>query len=483
VNTRRDIPGRLLLLPLLCAGLLAGAPSGAQTAPAEPPPARADGYAEFRRLLDAKQYEEAVQQAHKLVDEVSKRPEPGEDLQVSLMNLAVAEYLAGDYVGAEASYLRVIELIEASGRPYRQRLARAEAGLATTYYAGKRYDLAVQRFDRAVALSRRSEGLFNEAQLPLLEKYADALTEINRPQDALAVRRYALRVVERKYGPDSLRYAQELESIGRWYSRLRAYDASRASYRRAIEIVEAARGDRAIELVGPLTGLADCDRRQLLDPALQQVSTFDEQRSSLLHDSMSPPGPTMSLSNIATEGQKALERAVDIASNRPDPAPVQLADVRTLLGDWYESRQQPDKALANYQLAWQAATGQTFEGKPLTETLFGHPVLLHYVAPDAWDRYSGRPAGEVTIRNVAVEFTVTAEGRVVDPKVVTDGGDPKQGSQTVRAVQSARYRPRFDKGQPVDTPGVRLDQPYYVPVESPAPPGPAPAREADKPGN
>jgi tetratricopeptide (TPR) repeat protein len=482
VNTRRDIPRCLVLPPLLCAVLLACVPSWSQSPPAAGPPAQGDSYAEFRKLLDAKQYDQAIEQARKLVEEASRHPDAGEELQVSVMNLAVAQYLAGDYVGAEASYLRVIELVEASGRPTSPRLARAEAGLATTYYAGKRYDLAVQRFDRAVALSRRSEGLFNEAQLPLLEKYADSLTEVNRLQDALKVRRYALKVVERRYGADSLRYAQELESIGRWYARVRAYDASRASLRRAIDIVETSKGENAVELIGPLTGLAECDRRQLLDPTLQQVDSADAQRAAMFHDPMSPMGPVLSSSTLTSEGQKALERAVAIASGRPDAAPVQVADVRTQLGDWYQSRLQSDRALPNYEQAWQAATGQTIGGKPLTDVLFGRPVLLHYLPPDSWDRYYGRPAGEATVKNTQVEFTVTAQGRVVDPKVIADGGEPKLGAQTVRAVQTARYRPRFDKGRPVDTPGVRLDQVFYVLVESTPPTEPTPRTEAPKPG-
>jgi TonB family protein len=167
---------------------------------------------------------------------------------------------------------------------------------------------------------------------------------------------------------------------------------------------------------------------------------------------------------------------VAIAGGRPDASAVQLAGLRAQLGDWYQSRQQFDKALPIYQQAWSTAVGQTQDGKPLTEKLFGRPVLLHYVPPDAWDRYFGRPAGEATVRNAAVEVTVTPQGRVTEPKVVEDGGDPKLGAQTSRAAQSARYRPRFENGQPVATPGVRIDQPFYVLVEQePEPAAPKPA--------
>ena len=251
MSNRRNSPARRFLPALLCAVSLAGTrlqaqPPGdvATPAPAQPPTA-ADVQPSFHQLLDAKQYEQAVVEAQRLVDAASQRPEAGEELQVALMNLAVAQYLSGDYLGAEASYLRVIELVQASGRLTTPRLARAEAGLAATYHAGKRYDLAVEHFDRAVLLSRRSEGLFNEAQLPLLQKYADSLTEIGRLEDALKAQRYSLRVVERKYGATSLRYATQLESVARWYARIGSYDASRAALRRAIDIIEAEKGANA----------------------------------------------------------------------------------------------------------------------------------------------------------------------------------------------------------------------------------------------
>jgi len=97
--------------------------------------------------------------------------------------------------------------------------------------------------------------------------------------------------------------------------------------------------------------------------------------------------------------------------------------VRTQLGDWFQSQMQFDRALPQYQLAWQSATGQAVGGEPLAEQLFGRPVLLHYEPPLIWDRHFGKPPGEAMVRTAAVEFTVSAQGRVVDPKVVADGGD------------------------------------------------------------
>jgi TonB family protein len=104
-------------------------------------------------------------------------------------------------------------------------------------------------------------------------------------------------------------------------------------------------------------------------------------------------------------------------------------------------------------------------GRPLAELLFGKPVLLYYAPPSGWDRYARRPPGEATAVTTTVEFSVTPDGRVAMPRVTNDAGQPKLGAQTLKAVQSARYRPRFDKGAPVETTGVRLEQPYFVEVE------------------
>lgn len=450
-------------------------PTATTAAPAATPPSRADAFAEFRRLFDQKQYQEAAAAAQTVVDLTSPTAGTGEELQVALMNLATAQYYAGDYLGSETSYLRVIELIEATGRMTSPRLARANAGLARTYHAAKRHELAVARFERAIALSRRGEGLFNEEQLPLLEDYADSLSALDRMQEALQARRYALRIVERRHGAGSLQYAHELESIGRWYARSGAYDASRMSLRRAIETIEAAQGPSSPLLVGPLAGLADCARRQLLDPSQQPLASADYDRSSLFHDPSVPAPASVSPSTIAADGQRALERAVEIASNRPDPSPAQVADIRTQLGDWFEWRQQPDKALPHYQQAWLAAIRADVDGKPLSEALFGRPVLLYYTWPESWDRYRARPATEAELRNVEIELTVNPQGRVQDVKVVADAGDSKLAGQAIRAAETARYRPRMENGQPVATPGVRFSQPFYVLL----PPAPAPA--GDKP--
>lgn len=401
---------------------------------------------------------------------------PSEELQEALMGLALAQARAGDYVAAESSYLRVIEMIDASGRRANPRLARAYAGLAATYYAAKRYDLAASSCGRAIALLRRTEGLYDAAQLPLLDRQADSLTVLGRNEEALRAHRYALRIVARHEGEDSLAFARQLESLGRWYTRVGAFESSRGVLRNAAGVVAGIGGPDSLDLVGPLTAYADNARRWLMDPSLDELTAMDEQRQSMFHDTMMPAPPTLSRTTIASEGQKALERAAAVVAAHPDASPALSAGVKVQLGDWYQVRQQPARALPYYRQAWQTVDTAA-DGASLRESLFGAPVLLQYDAPDSWNRLAARPPEEVEMRVVEVELTVNPQGQPKETRVVGVDVEQRLASQALRAAASAIYRPRLVDGEPVASPGVRFSQPFYVLRESSAPP-PAPTQSS-----
>jgi len=60
---------------------------------------------------------------------------------------------------------------------------------------------------------------------------------------------------------------------------------------------------------------------------------------------------------------------------------------------------------------------------------------------------------------------------VETPRVVDDSGDPKRGERTAAAlVSTARYRPRFENGEPAATPAVNFSQPWILLLPPPATP-------------
>jgi tetratricopeptide (TPR) repeat protein len=290
----------------------------------------------------------------------------------------------------------------------------------------------------------------------------------------LQAQKYLLRIATRQHGATSPQLAPTLEEIGRWYASIGAYDQSRRTLRQALEIVEAAEGPDSPLLVGPLLAIAACNRRQLLDPAAQSLTSPDEQREALFHDPGAMLVPAqMSATALAAEGERSLLRAAQIVDQAAEPSPVAVLNVRTQVGDWYQVRNQPDRAREHYQQAWRAAARVTdkLNGKSYTEAIFGQPVLLHLFRPDDWNRYQKRPPTEVEVRNAVVEYTVSAQGRVEEAKVLDDSGDKRRGEKTAAALQStARYRPRLENGEPVATAGVQFSQPWVLLLPPPATP-------------
>jgi tetratricopeptide (TPR) repeat protein len=459
----------------------AAEPSAAPVAAAVAPAAAAsatDAYSGFRREFDAARYDAALPYAERVLQLAEQAaPSPtDETVQVALMNLGMTQNLADDYVAAESTYLRVIDLVQRSGRTQHARLARAYAGLATAYHEGNRHDLAVASFDQAIALTRRHDGVLTEQQVPLLEQYIDSLTELGRYEDAVNVQRYLLRIATRKHGADSIELVPRLEQIGRWYASVGAYDASRRTLKHAIEIAESAAGEDAPQLVGPLLALALCNRRQMLDPAQQAAGPDNDSNPAFgSPDSIDVPfGLTPRM--MASEGEAALLRAAAITQKMPDPTPVLVTTVRVQLGDWYQLRGQPERALPHYLEGVQAAgrISELTAGKTYVEALFGAPVLLHIVRPEGWNRYAQRPAAEIEVRNIEVEAEVSAQGQVVATKVIDDAGDVKRGEKTAAALGAARFRPRFEHGQPAATSGVRFNQPWILLLPPPEKPDDAP---------
>ena len=430
---------------------------------------RREAFIEFRTQFEAGHYEAAVSPAVRVVElSEQMKNRPKQELQAALMNLANTQRLAGDYVAAEETYLRVIAAIESGGRAVGPRLARANAGLAAVYHEGKRHDLAVERFETAVALSRRTQGLFTEAQLPMLEKYADSLTEMGRPEDALLAQKYRVRAANHLYGKGDIRTVPVLESFGRWYARLGAYEASRRTLNEAIEIVEETQGDDAPELIGPLTALAECHRLQLLDPTYRNELDAVESpgaQASIFND---PSMPGMSHTNrqMTGEGEDALERAVKIVESTPDVSPAQVADVHTQLGDWYQLRRRPERAAEEYERAWQAASRLDNLGPSLVDALFGRPVLLRYVPPDNWNRYADRPPEQVEIVNIELRLAVDEQGEVRKVEVISDAGHERLAERAARSAERARFRPRLSDGKPVKTVSVPLSQAFTLLVET-----------------
>src|SRR6185295_20209065 len=110
------------------------------------------------------------------------------------------------------------------------------AGLGADYAALDQHAQAVKEFDRALAVSRRSDGLFNLAQLPLIDQAADSRFALG---DFGGVERdyfYALRIAEQHYGFDDPRTIPAAMKLASFYESLKQFAAARGLYLRVRDV-------------------------------------------------------------------------------------------------------------------------------------------------------------------------------------------------------------------------------------------------------
>jgi len=157
---------------------------------------RIEVYDQFRALFDTARFEESLPFAQRVVELSETDRDRDTELPIAYSNLGATQYQLGNYDAAAASYMKSLTLLESSQGMSSRRMIVPLAGLGAVYAATDQHALAVKQYDRALAVSRRSNGLFNLAQLPMIEKVADSRFALG---DFGGVERdhfYSLRVAE-----------------------------------------------------------------------------------------------------------------------------------------------------------------------------------------------------------------------------------------------------------------------------------------------
>ncbi len=132
-----------------------------------PQDSRLEAYQQFRNLYDLARFDEALPLAKRVVELSESSGERDHELPIAYNNLGATQYQLADYPAAEGSYRKSLELLESTQGISSRRLVVPLAGLGAVYAAQDQHAVAAELFDRALAVSRRADGLFNLQQLPL----------------------------------------------------------------------------------------------------------------------------------------------------------------------------------------------------------------------------------------------------------------------------------------------------------------------------
>lgn len=432
-------------------------------APTSTPEERLQVYHEFRQFFDAHNYKDALEPAQRLVTLTEAATGPTDlSLATPLLNLATTQYQLGAFDQAEAGYLRTVKIIEEHNGGFTKSLIPPLRGLGLTYLAAGQAETAIEPLRRAVDITRKIDGLFSVEQLDLLDPLIRAYGQVNRIDDAEREQIYSYRVSENKYGKDSVEVAPALLKLAHWYSEAGHYTAARQYYGNVLTIVQKAAGHADVKMVPALLGIAETFRLEFIYGP-EQADEGNAAASNAPGGSLMPSGVPIGAnaasggSRLNPTGEDALRTALKLIESDPAPDPTLHARTLVALGDWLLLEGSDKESRDMYHRAWPFVQVLT----PPANAAFAEPTQIYYRAP-----LTSQPARKAKAENIVegfvdVEFTVTTDGRVVNVRTSEKKASDSQERAVLNAIKKARYRPRLERGEPVESPGIHLRQQVF----------------------
>jgi TonB family protein len=250
------------------------------------------------------------------------------------------------------------------------------------------------------------------------------------------------------------RMLKPLDRYGRWLEAIGRYTSARLLYARALTIAEQTSGRGTLVAVEPLLGIARSYR-------LEYVNGAEEVPSA--QDAFSQPdmtGISSDSQRLNPDGERALRLALQAIEKNQPVDHKRRGDTLLELGDWYMSAGGMARGVDTYGDAWKeyVQAGDT--------TVLTQPRLLVYRAPPTSSKRSSLKPDESEERFVEVKFNVLKDGRT--DAVELAGSDAPESAQRamVSAVKKARYSPKFEAGEAVETRGMTLREKILVKAKS-----------------
>ncbi len=451
----RNLAVLLLGVPLACFGQEADEPDGwidpfEQTVPVatddledsqidpaeeldEAPPTEEDvlrEFARFRRLLEEQNFDEADISAKRVVQMSIEIYGPqSRETAKALNNLAIVQHNNRQYDAAIQNFTSAIEILEIVEDRLNEQLVNPLKGLGAAQLESGRPDLASRTFDRARHITHVNEGPHNIEQVEILESLAEAQVRIGDIEAARDVldRIHILNV--RHFADDTMGLLPSLMRRASWQHRAGYYNDERATYRRAVRIIEEAAGRDDPRLVDPLMRLGE------------SFYYFEP-----LSDGLQRP--------LASSGELYLKRAVRIAESTPDFPWLEKATAKLALADYYIVGESHNRARRIYKEVWDELSLDE-DRIAMRNELMGEPIpVWEEPLPDSTTAAgnAGPRASDLRTGTITVNYKVSERGRV---RVLTTEADPIEfrdmQRMVHREVRRRAFRPQIVDGSPVES--------------------------------
>ncbi len=388
-------------------------------------------HARFIALLEEQNYDAADVAAKRVIEMSIKVYGPqSHETAKALINLAVVQNANQQYEAAVQNFTSSIEIIEALEDRLNSQLVNPLKGLGTAQLGAGRPDLAANAYGRATHITHVNQGPHNIEQVEILESLAEAnvrLGDVDAARDVLD-RIHILNV--RHFSDDALGLLPSLMRRASWQHRAGYFNDERATYRRAIRIIEDSAGKDDPRLVDPLIKLGE------------SFYYFEPLASS------SPQYFS------GASGETYLKRAKRIAERSDEFPWLELATTKLALADFYIYAESYSRAKNLYEEVWEDLSTDN-ERLTMRAELMGQPRPIWTEAlPEFTPGATGpnRQDGEIQTGVVTVTFDVTTRGRArvqesrVDPQEFTD-----MASVVEREVRRRIYRPAIADGDTTES--------------------------------
>ncbi len=416
-------------------------------------------YEQFKALFAAGKYAESVPLAEEVVRLTETAGIHPEELPTAYNNLGAAQLRAGDAAGAEESFRAALDLLEKTESISSRRLIAPLGGLGTAYAALGRHDLAAAALGQAIAISRRSNGLFNLEQLDLLEALIRSHLATGNYDAVDRERRYAVQVVQQKYGYDDPRTVPMVLALGRWFEASERYALARLQYARIVTVASAESGGRNAATIDGLLGIARTHRLQFgLDPQSLIVEPAPASQFEQPDWFRVTEESTTQRITLDPNAKRAAQQALDILDGIPDPPADLLRRTLIELGDLNMVDRDIPAAHAFYARASPLAQGSIAE---MGDDPLANPRVLVYRKPPGALRSRYLPLDGRVTRRAVFSLTVSPTGKVSEVQFVDGDLDEARAGQIVRALDRATFSPRIQDAKPVEAQDVRFAEVWY----------------------
>jgi tetratricopeptide (TPR) repeat protein len=401
-------------------------------------------------------------------------------------------------IPAAYEYETEVQRLETDGGAYDPQLGEQLLSLGLVYQAQEQHEDAVKALKRAMYIKRVNNGLYDMGQVPILNEIIESDIASQNWEDLDQAYEQLLFIHRRNFEPGDPRFLPILDQVGAW--KVKAYtegmlkelpmttiNAAERLYKDSIKLLAKQYGDTDPRLIDPLYGRAVVSYQLLREAAARPLSDYTG-------GAVMTPAPIQyrrvctvmggrvvcTMVPISTGGYyvsqyaqqqrdkdmeirrfmnivgQSLQHIVEIHEAHPELPAESRARALINMGDWNLLRSRPGTALEFYKQAYQVLTADV-EGEELVAKYFGAPKsipTLRLSVPQV-----DRKLDELAERSyVVVAVDVTKRGDARNFRVVEQSDPSNEGviREAREKIKEGRFRPRFENGEPVDTPGFQL---------------------------